>query len=135
MVKKIFSVMLLAAALIFISGQNNFANAQDIYLGVYEDGRTGYLMDETIKYYRDYNGEYIISEGYTCTVKAINSGGNVQYINYKWQCSPQTQVLYKNGKMYTLRDMSELYKKSSHPENVLIHKLRAVWEERMGNFD
>ena len=84
MFKKILSVMLLAVAIIFVVGQNNFVNAEDYYLGVYENGRTGYLMSETIKYYRDYNGEYIISEGYTCKVKAVSSN-NIQYIDYKYQ--------------------------------------------------
>ena len=47
--KKVFSVMLLAVALIFISGQNNQAEASEVYVGTYSDGTAVYLLTETIR--------------------------------------------------------------------------------------
>lgn len=130
--KKIFSAFLLIVTMVLLGVQNNFVNAQDVYLGVYEDGRTAYLMDETIKYYRDYKGEYIVGEGYTCRVKSVNSSNNVKYIDYKWQYGPQTEVLYKNGNMYLRQELNRLYQNPSHPEMVLIYKLKQIWKQRMG---
>lgn len=47
MVRKIFSVMILAAALIFVG--NNQAEAREVYVGSYSDGSSVYLLTETIQ--------------------------------------------------------------------------------------
>ena len=129
MFKKFFAVILFAV--IFFCGQNNFASAKDYYLGDYENGSEGYLMSETIKYFRDYNGEYIEAEGYSCTVKAIDSGGNIQYISYKWKQGPYVESLCKNGSWYLMNDMQKLYNNEEHPEMVLILMFRGIWKEMM----
>jgi len=46
--KKILSVMLLAMALIFVAGQNNQAEAREVYVGSYSDGTAVYILTETI---------------------------------------------------------------------------------------
>lgn len=46
--KKFFSVMLLAAALIFIGGQTNQAEASEVYVGSYSDGSAVYLLTHTV---------------------------------------------------------------------------------------
>ena len=73
--KKIFSVMLLAAVLIFVG--NNSASAKDVYVGTSNTtGRECYVMTETIGFFEgDAN----------CTIKMVRrSDGNVQYLDYEF---------------------------------------------------
>lgn len=132
--KKFFSATLFILCMFLIGSQSQPVEAADQYLGVYEDGREAYLVWDTVKYYRDYKGEYIVSEGYTCTVKAVYPGSNRvnEYINYKYQYGPQTEGLNKNGTMYSMRQMSELYKKTNHPENQLVIILRNYYRKNLG---
>ena len=72
--KKNLSVLILAAAIIFVSGQEKIF-AQDVYCGTYRDGNKAYLMTETVRgVFYDFN----------CTVKAVKNGG-ITYINYRFQ--------------------------------------------------
>ncbi len=66
MVKKIFSVMILAAVLIFVSGQNSQAQAAEIYVGNYSDGSAVYLLTNTvvIKNYHPYSFNCRVRAGY-----------------------------------------------------------------------
>ena len=65
MVKKIFSVMILAAALILVSGQSQ-AEAAEVYVGSYSDGSNVYLLTHTIviKSYRPYTFNCRVRAGY-----------------------------------------------------------------------
>ena len=65
MVKKIFSVMILAAALILVSGQSQ-AEAAEVYVGSYSDGSAVYLLTHTIviKSYRPYTFNCRVRAGY-----------------------------------------------------------------------
>ena len=59
--KKIFVTMLLAITLIFVGGQDNPAEAREIYMGNYSDGTPVYLLSESL------NGG---SREFTCRVRA-----------------------------------------------------------------
>ena len=74
--KKILSVIILA--LIFLCGQNNFANAQDVYVGTSNTtGRDCYVVTESIF--------WEVPAFCTATLKMINpSNGNVQLLNYEF---------------------------------------------------
>ncbi len=65
MVKKIFSVMILVAALILVSGQSQ-ADAAEVYVGNYSDGSSVYLLTHTIviKSYRPYTFNCRVRAGY-----------------------------------------------------------------------
>ena len=65
MVKKIFSVIILAAVLIFVSGQSQ-AEAAEVYVGNYSDGSAVYLLTNTvvIKNYRPYTFNCRVRAGY-----------------------------------------------------------------------
>ena len=72
MVKKIFSVMILAAALILVGAQNQ-AEAGEVYMGNYSDGSSVYLLTHTvsIRSYSPYS--------FTCRVRA-----GYDYLNYNF---------------------------------------------------
>ena len=74
--KKIFMVMMLAAAMIFVVGQSNSAQAYDVYIGSYSDGDAVYLMTETVQKH------YVGGGSYTFTVK-VGSGSRFTHINYE----------------------------------------------------
>ena len=94
--KKFLSVILLTAILIF--SRNNFAKAQDVYIGVYPaSGLNAYLMTETIN---------VITRGhphgpiFNCTIRA----GRNYYINYKFYITGTTvrdrRTVYENSDGY-----------------------------------
>ena len=86
--KKFFSVMMLAAIIFFC--QNNFASAQDVYVGT--SNATGwdcYIMTETIKIY----------DGGTkqATLKMITNSGNARYLDYSFNWDePSGRYFFKN---------------------------------------
>ena len=88
MAKKFFSVMILAA-IIFFCGQNNFAQAKDIYVGTYNSGYEAYLMTETIRT-ND-------SEMY-CKIKAVY-GGDIIFVNYKFSFG--RGIYYENSQGFS----------------------------------
>ena len=47
--KKFLSVMILAVALLFVGGQDNTAEAYEVYMGSYSDGTAVYLLTESIQ--------------------------------------------------------------------------------------
>ena len=49
MLKKVFTALLLAVTLIFVSTQDNIAEAREVYVGSYSDGTNVYLLTETIR--------------------------------------------------------------------------------------
>ena len=93
MAKKFFSVMILAA-IIFFCGQNNFAQAKDIYVGTSNTtGRDCYVMTESI-YWENY---YICN----ATLKMVNpSTGNVKMLNYEFMIM-QHWTDFKNSQGYS----------------------------------
>ena len=81
MFKKFFSVMLLAAVLIFVGGQNNSAQAQDVYVGTSNTtGWACYLMTETIR--GDYNQHRSVAQA---TLKMVTQSNNVKYLDYTFR--------------------------------------------------
>lgn len=78
--KKICSVMILAAILIF---SRNFAQAQDVYVGTYPaTNLNAYLMTETVKI----TNRNPFGPMFTCTVRA----GRNYYINYNFTIEDTT---------------------------------------------
>ena len=76
MLKKFFAGIFLATV-IFFCGQNNFAEAQDVYVGT--SNATGwdcYIMTETIQVHKG------ARESYSATLKMVKSSGNVSYLDY-----------------------------------------------------
>lgn len=65
--KKFFSVMLLAMALIFFSGH---AEAREVYVGSYSDGTAVYLLTESISHG---------NRGFDCSVRA-----GYDYLQYRF---------------------------------------------------
>lgn len=93
MVKKIFSVMILAAALIFIG--NNQAEAREVYVGSYSDGTAVYILTETISKKHYTNGEFL----YTCRVRAGRD-----YLDYTFGGNDNQDDMatwYKNSEGYS----------------------------------
>ena len=71
--KKFFSVMLLAVAIIFVSNQ---AEAREVYVGSYSDGSAVYLLTETVQKSR---GGVSGGNVYKCRVRAGRD-----YLNYEF---------------------------------------------------
>ena len=99
MLKKIFSVIVLFAV-IFFCGQNNFANAQDVYCGTYRDGYDAYLMTETIRYIS--YGDLSDAAGLDCKVKSVK-GNSVIYIEYHFDISEGGTVEFTNSQGFSGR--------------------------------
>ncbi len=87
--KKILSVMLLAVALIFVSGQNTQAEATEVYVGNYSDGSAVYLLTHTVSI-RSYN-----PYTFTCQVRA-----GYDYLNYSFY-PMNGSPYYKNSEGYS----------------------------------
>ena len=85
--KKFLSVMFLIA--VFVIGQNNSAEAGDVYIGSYLDGNEVYLMTETVQKIPAGGGCY------KCTVKVDIDGTFVQ-VDYDFFCEPDGWY-YKNS--------------------------------------
>ena len=47
--KKIFAALILAFVLVLAGGQMSAAEAREVYVGTYDDGRAVYLLTETIQ--------------------------------------------------------------------------------------
>lgn len=78
--KKFFAVMLLAVSLVFISGQDNQAEAYRQFVGYYPDnGEAAYLLTETLAGGRS---------NFSCTV--VSERGSYIYYNF----------YYRNGSPY-----------------------------------
>lgn len=72
--KKILATMLLAVALVFVVGQNNQAEAYQVYVGRYQDnGAEAYLLTETLSGVRS---------NFSCTV-VTNYGEYIRYNFYR----------------------------------------------------
>lgn len=86
--KKIFSVIILAAVLIFLG--NNQAEAREVYVGSYSDGTAVYILTETIE--RNGPGSRFRNSSITCmcTVRAGND-----YLQYWFELDE-----YKNSEGY-----------------------------------
>ena len=72
--EKIFSVVVLAVTIIFVSGYDNQAEAYEYYVGTSKDGYAFYLMTETVGGNRS---------NFSCRVRAANRT-NVIYISYSF---------------------------------------------------
>ena len=73
--KKFFSVLMLAMAIIFVGGQNNFAQARDVYVGTSNTTGWACYVDTDSIYWQNY---------YQCsaTLKMVKSSGRVQNLYY-----------------------------------------------------
>ena len=99
MFKKFFSVMLLAAMLIFVSGQNNSAQAQDVYVGNRPNGDSVYLMTDSInKKAGGYNSNYR-QYRYDChiTFKSVDSRNRVFFFEQTISWGPEELAHYNGG--------------------------------------
>ena len=94
--KKVMSVIILTAALILISSQNNQAEASEVYVGSYSDGTAVYLLTETV----NINQRNPHGYGFTCRVRA---GGD--YLSYRFWISGITveskRTHYENSEGYS----------------------------------
>lgn len=63
--KKFFSVMILAVAIIFVGSQAEAAGYGEVYVGSYSDGTAVYLLTDSIRS----NGRQGVQD-YTCRVRA-----------------------------------------------------------------
>ena len=90
MIKKFAMIMFLVATLIFIGGQNNQAEAREVYVGTYSDGTAVYLLTETVSRTSGY-------DGFNCTVRAGRD-----YLNYKFWWS-DNDWRYSNSEGYSGR--------------------------------
>ena len=91
--KKLLSVMLLAAVLIFVG--NNQAEAREVYVGSYSDGSSVYLLTDTVNR-KPGGADYI----YTCRVRAGRD-----YLSYEFWLgrtgSRTVDWAYKNSEGYS----------------------------------
>lgn len=100
-------------------------------MGVYENGQTAYLMTETVQYFKEDFADG--GDGYTCTVKAVDPNSNeFDYIYYKllWY---QSEILTKNGKSYSLREMQKLYKNPDSVDMKVVLYLRDTFRKQFGD--
>ena len=98
---KMVKIFILSIVLAMMMIPAMTCQAVDRYMGTYDDGAKAYVMTETIRRLR--NGESI----YNCTVKAVYSNSNFEYIYYTIQTDPHMEVT-KNGRFY---DFDECRKK------------------------
>ena len=89
--RKVFFAMLLAITLILIGGQNNQAEASEVYVGSYSDGTSVYLLTETIQ-----KRAWAHAGGYSCTVRAGRD-----YLDYTfWYPGGYSNWQYENSEGY-----------------------------------
>ena len=88
MLKKMLSVMLLAAVLIFIG--NSQVEAREVYVGSYSDGSSVYLLTETVQ-----RRAWAHSGGFTCRVRAGRD-----YLDYTFWGSSRYGYQYENSEGY-----------------------------------
>ena len=104
MIKKFFSVAVLAAVLIFVG--NNSANAQDVYVGNRANGDTVYLMTDSIKKTPTGYSQQWKMYHYECymTFKAVDSRNKPFFFGYTISWGPEEIAGYKdsNGNWYSL---------------------------------
>ncbi len=86
--KKILSVTLLAAILIFVAGSQ--AEAREVYVGNYSDGSSVYLLTETVK-----RQVWAHAGGFTCTVRAGRD-----YLDYTFWGDDRRGYQYENSEGY-----------------------------------
>jgi len=85
MLKKFFSVILLATVLIFVG---NNAEAREVYVGSYSDGTSVYLITESVRYRAVGGGAW------DCRVRAGRD-----YLNYQFWVE-DTGWQYRNSEGY-----------------------------------
>ena len=105
--KKIFSVMLLAAVLILVG--NNQAEAREVYVGSYSDGSSVYLITESVRYRAAGR-----AGAYDCRVRAGRD-----YLNYKFWAEDKGWV-YENSEGYS----GSVYSGSSPVAAAILNYLR-----------
>lgn len=77
MFKKIMTMIILAACLVIVGGQNNQVEAADYYIGSFRvSGAKGYIMTESI--------QHTAETAYRATLKAVFPSGEVQIIYYSF---------------------------------------------------
>ena len=96
-VKKIVSVVILLMSVFFIFGQNNKAEAYDVYLGDYSSGYHAYLMTDTIVIP---NVAPADARKISCTVKGV-LGDSILYITYNFYKDDYNNWKYYNSQGYS----------------------------------
>lgn len=77
--KKIFSVIIFAAVLIFLGGEN-FAEARDVYVGTSNTtGRDCYIITDSIKIYDRSSRHFYVQ------IKMVKSSYDVDYLSYDFR--------------------------------------------------
>lgn len=87
MTKKFFATLVLTFALVIAGGQASTAEAREVYVGTYDDGRAVYLLTETIQ-------KHSAPFDCTCTVRA---GSNYLDYSFGWDSDV---LYYKNSEGY-----------------------------------
>ena len=107
--KKVFSLMILAAVLILVG--NNQAEAGEVYVGNYSDGTRVYLLTDTVQ-----KKSWLRSSGYECTVRAGRD-----YLNYTfWKDYRVSYWDYENSEGYK----GQVYDGSSPVAAAILNYLR-----------
>lgn len=132
--KRILFLMLVFVSFIFIASYDNFAEASDYYLGVYEDGREAYLMEDDIEVFQMYtrNGT---PEGheYQCTVKAVNpeKPDGYEYVFYSVYWT-QMVTIKKNDTHYGKKEMGPIWRGEKPVEKALLDYIQELHESKFG---
>ena len=97
MFKKILSVMILLAV-VFICGQNNFAQAKDVYMGNDENGNKVYLMTESIDKKQTSYSKIWKMWSYECYVqfKSVHPEYGPLFFGYTITWGPEEEPGYKD---------------------------------------
>ena len=115
---KVVPIMMLLLSMFFVCGQNNKAEAYDIYVGTYDSGLKAYLMTEYINYngYRTFN----------CTIKA--TGYMTVYVDYSfWNYVGESHFYFKNSQGY-----SGIVSPGSVEDNI-VRNYQSLWSQRVRN--
>lgn len=94
---KNFLATIFLATIFFVGGQNNFAEAQDVYVGTSSStGWNCYLMTETM--------HEINVNRFEVSLKMVTKSGNVKYSAYTfWRDSGSTTWYFSNSQGYSGR--------------------------------
>lgn len=132
--KKILILVMFIASSVFVASYGNTAQASDYYLGVYEDGREAYLMEEEIEIF-DIFSRNGTPEGkeFQCTVKAVNpsKSSDYEYMFYSVTCSQFLGMTKNDEKLYNRKTQYAYFE--SHPvEKNLADYIGKLYESKFG---
>lgn len=125
---------MLLVSLLVMNMQIMVTEAADYYLGIYEDGREAYLMEEEIEIF-DMFSRNGTPEGkeIQCTVKAVNPSNtsDFEYVFYNVTCSQFLGMKKNNEQLYTRKTQRTFFE--SHPvEKALADYVTELYESKFG---